>query len=353
MQGLWLEKVVTRFDDGSRIGPVSLSVEKGKMLALLGSSGSGKTTTLRVIAGLAPLVSGQLQFDGKDLSSVPAQARKVGMVFQNFGLFPHMTVEKNISFGLRMKKQSPQVIDTKVTKMLAAMHLEGLETRFTHQLSGGQKQRVALARTLIMDPDILLLDEPLSNLDANLRKETASFIRKAQQELGITTVFVTHDQEEALLLADEVAIMSNGEILQSAPPFDISERPKTAEVAYFMGAENLISGHVLSDNILDLKVGKFRIEQENLRNRKTLTQFMIRPENIDIRGRSERPANTELNEVPGTVEEARYLGGYMSYSVRVDNVSFAVKNSARNRYEMGEEIVLTLDAGAIWPLEAS
>ena len=352
MQGLWLKEMVTRFDDGSHIGPVSLSVPKGKMLALLGASGSGKTTTLRVIAGLAPLVSGKLQFNDENLSNIPAQSRKVGMVFQNFGLFPHMTVEKNISFGLRMKKRPQSQIDEKVRKMLAAMHLQGMEKRFTHQLSGGQKQRVALAQTLIMDPDILLLDEPLSNLDANLRKETAAFIRKTQQELGITTVFVTHDQEEALLLADEVAVMSRGRVVQSAPPFEISEHPKTVEVARFMGAENLLAGLFSRDNYLDLKIGKFNVSQKNMRNRENFDQFMIRPENIEIRQIGDQPASRALNEVTGIVEDARYLGGYMSYSVTVSDVSLVVKQNTRHRYLVGETVVLKLDAELIWPLEA-
>ena len=173
MSGLRLEDGGTVFDDGGRIGPVSLEVPNGQMMALLGASGSGKTTTLRMIAGLAPLLEGRLSFGEKDMSRVPVRERQVGMVFQNFGLFPHLNVEQNISFGLRMAGAGKERISEKLFWIINKTRLKGLEGRFAHELSGGQKQRVALARTLVMDPDILLLDEPLSNLDANLREEMA------------------------------------------------------------------------------------------------------------------------------------------------------------------------------------
>ncbi len=350
MQGLWLDNAVTRFDDGSQIGPVSLDVAKGTMLSLLGASGSGKTTTLRLIAGLEPLVSGEIYFSGTNMSHLHPSNRKVGMVFQNFGLFPHMTVEKNISFGLRMKRIAASVISEKVTSMCRVMRLEGLEQRFVQQLSGGQKQRVALARTLIMDPDILLLDEPLSNLDANLRFETATFIREMQQRLGITTVFVTHDQEEALLLADQVAVMTEGSIAQVGTPFDISERPKTTVVAEFMGGSNIFDGKVENETQIALGNMKLLGTVENLKQFPHANKFLIRAENIELHINS--ADENKMNFIRGEIIEARYIGGFMSYKVKAHNLVLDVREKARTQLKIGAQVTVAIDPEDIWPLEA-
>ncbi len=351
MQGLYLESITTQFENGDEIGPLTLNLEKGQMLALLGASGSGKTTTLRMIAGLSPLSSGRILFDGKDLGSRKVKNRKVGMVFQNFGLFPHMTVEKNISFGLRMQGVHRDVIAEKQDLLIHKMKLEGLEQRFAHQLSGGQRQRVALARTLILDPEILLLDEPLSNLDANLRRETAHFIRQVQKDLGITTVFVTHDQEEALLLADKVAVMAHGRIQQVAAPLEICEQPKSTEIARFMGAENLLTGRMRGDNLIMTAAGQIRISSGFALKAGEEHTIMIRPEHIELSSNLDEAAPSGSNCFEGVISEARYLGGYMSYTVTVEQAELIVRNDSRKSYSVGEQVSLRLNTETIWPFK--
>lgn len=349
MQGLYLESITTKFENGDEIGPLTFNLEKGQMLALLGASGSGKTTTLRMIAGLNPLSSGRILFDGKDLGSRNVKNRKVGMVFQNFGLFPHMTVEKNISFGLRMQGVQKDIIAEKLDILLHKMKLGGLEERFTHQLSGGQRQRVALARTLILDPDILLLDEPLSNLDANLRRETAHFIRQVQKDLGITTVFVTHDQEEALLLADQVAVMAQGRIQQVAAPLEICEKPRTTEIAKFMGAENLLTGRMRGDDQIMTAAGQIHISPGFALGAGEEHTIMIRPEHIELSSDMDRSTPAKFNSFKGVIREARYLGGYMSYTVAVEQAELIVRNDSRKSYAVGEPVNLHLNTDTIWP----
>ena len=351
MQGLYLEGITTKYENGDQIGPLTLNLEKGQMLALLGASGSGKTTTLRMIAGLNPLSSGRILFDGIDLGSRHAANRKVGMVFQNFGLFPHMTVEKNISFGLRMQGFQKDLIAEKLDVLLHKMKLDGLQDRFTHQLSGGQRQRVALARTLILDPEILLLDEPLSNLDANLRRETAHFIRQMQKDLGITTVFVTHDQEEALLLADRVAVMAQGQIQQVAPPLEICEKPKTTEIAKFMGAENLLTGRMRGDDLIVTAAGQIRLSSGFSLKAGEEHTVMIRPEHIELRTEQNRSSQAMINCFEGVISEARYLGGYMSYTVAVEQAELIVRNDSRTSYNVGDPVSLHLNTDTIWPFK--
>ncbi|WP_025899500.1 ABC transporter ATP-binding protein [Sneathiella glossodoripedis] len=349
MSGLSLESVVTRFEDGGQIGPISLSVPKGEMLSLLGPSGSGKTTTLRLIAGLEPLLGGDILFDGISLTTLDPRARKVGMVFQNYGLFPHMSVEKNISFGLRMKRVSASEVRARVEDMITVMQLSGLESRFMHQLSGGQRQRVALARTLVMDPDILLLDEPLSNLDANLRIETAKFIRDLQQRLNITTVFVTHDQEEALLLADRVAVMSEGGVDQVGTPTEITDRPASPKVARFMGGKNLFNGSVISDH--EVLIEDFRLSHslENSSAFRDAKLVMIRPEHIELKAEcGDGPLSD--NVIVGKILEARYIGGFMSYEVQANDTVFHVKSAGRERHKRGTTVQMRIPPDLIWPL---
>ncbi|WP_169569670.1 ABC transporter ATP-binding protein [Sneathiella limimaris] len=351
MSKLELRDVVAGFENGGELGPINLSVKKGAMLALLGASGSGKTTTLRLIAGLHEPLSGDILFSDHSLLTLSSKKRKVGMVFQNFGLFPHMTVENNINFGLRMKKAGNSEISKRTKDMIAAMKLGGLEGRFPHQLSGGQQQRVALARTLILDPDILLLDEPLSNLDANLRKETAAFISNLQREFGITTVFVTHDQEEALLLADEVAVIDQGAVLQVASPREISEKPNCLSVAKFMGVENLIPVLGKSEFGFETPIGEVQLQngQSNLSN---IPKFlMVRSEQIVLSDISEDATQTLMNSYVGEISDARYLSGFMTYKIRVNNEVLTARSAKDRIFKTGQRVGVMLNPETLWPIE--
>ena len=245
---LRLEDVSKRFGTVTALERSDLTVEPGLLLSLLGPSGCGKTTTLRIIAGFEAPDTGRVVIDGRDMSLLPPNRRGLGMVFQNYSLFPHMTVGENIAFGLKMARTDAAEIRRRVGEMLDLVHLPGHEERFPHQLSGGQQQRVALARSLVTDPSVLLLDEPLGALDKNLRENMQFELRRIQQTLGTTTILVTHDQEEALTLSDRVVVMNEGRILQVGTPNDIYESPRTRFVSEFLGTSNLFEGHIESRN---------------------------------------------------------------------------------------------------------
>ena len=241
---LRLEDVSKRFGAVTALERADLAVEPGLLLSLLGPSGCGKTTTLRIIAGFEAPDTGRVVIDGRDMGLLPPNKRGLGMVFQNYSLFPHMTVGDNIAFGLKMAGAGAGEIRRRVGEMLDLVHLPGHEERFPHQLSGGQQQRVALARSLVTDPSVLLLDEPLGALDKNLRENMQFELRRIQQALGITTILVTHDQEEALTLSDRVVVMNEGRILQVGTPSDVYEYPRTRFVSEFLGTSNLFEGAI-------------------------------------------------------------------------------------------------------------
>ena len=236
---LSLEKIVKRYAGTQALGPVDIAVSEGEFLTLLGPSGCGKTTTLQIIAGLNQPTEGRLLLKGRDITSLAPPYRDIGLVFQNYALFPHRTIAENVAFGLRMRKVPAEDIVKRVRSMLEIVGLPGVEERYPHQLSGGQRQRVAVARALVIEPSILLLDEPLSNLDALLRKHMRHELRQIQQRLGITTVFVTHDQDEAFEMSDRVILMQGGKVQQVGAPEDIYDRPQTRFAAEFIGEANL------------------------------------------------------------------------------------------------------------------
>src|SRR6266568_2400901 len=277
-----IDGVVKRFGAVTAVDRAELTVEDGELFTLLGPSGCGKTTLLRLLAGFSQPDAGQIRFGDRVVSGLRPYERNIGMVFQNYALWPHMTVRANVAYGLRLRKLAPAEIETRLAEGLRKVNLVGFESRYPGQLSGGQQQRVALARALVLNPDILLLDEPLSNLDAKIRVQVRAEIRKLQQELGITTVYVTHDQEEALSLADRVAVMRDGQVLQLAPPKTLYERPANRFVADFVGTNNLVPGEVQERRgdqlVVDTALGRLRaIPNGAVAGRCVLA---IRPENV-------------------------------------------------------------------------
>lgn len=239
-----LENVVKTFDTFRAVRDVSLDIESGELLALLGPSGSGKTTILRMVAGLEYTDGGRIFFGDEDATNIPVRDRGVGFVFQHYALFPHMTLHENIAFGMRVSKvkRDKAAIDARVRELLSLVKLDGLGERFPAQISGGQRQRVALARALSVDPKVLLLDEPFGALDANVRRDLRRWLREIHDALGITTIFVTHDQEEALDLADRVVILNQGEIVQQGTPKEVCRQPNSSFVMRFLGDANRVSG---------------------------------------------------------------------------------------------------------------
>ena len=265
---------------------LDLNIYEGEFLTLLGSSGCGKTTILRMISGMEDVTSGSIFMNGKDITSLEPMKREINTIFQNYALFSHMTIEKNIGFGLKMKKVDKDEVKKEVKKMLSLIKLEGYENRKPSQLSGGEQQRVAIARALINNPKVLLLDEPLSALDKKLRKEMEIELKMLQQKLGITFIYVTHDQEEALTMSDRIIILKNGKIEQIDTPQNIYKYPKSKYVADFIGDSNIFDGYVKSYTknkcIIKVdKVGEFEIENKNYEENDKVT-IMIRPENFRI-----------------------------------------------------------------------
>ena len=244
MAVLELKNLTKRFGSFTAVDKMNLTVADGEMVALLGESGCGKTTTLRMIAGFTQPEEGEVVIDGKTMNQIPPYKRNVGIFFQNYALFPHLNTFDNVAFGLKLKKLPKEEIRQRVERMLGLVKLDGMEKRFPRELSGGQQQRVALARALVTEPTVLLLDEPLSNLDAKLRVEMQVEIKRIQRDLGITTIIVTHDQEEAVSLADRVVVMSKGRILQLGEPKEVFDRPEDLFVADFMGFGNFFSATV-------------------------------------------------------------------------------------------------------------
>jgi len=289
---------------------LNLSVNRGEILSILGPSGCGKTTTLRMIAGLETPTSGEIRVNGKNITSVPARSRNIGLVFQNYALFPHLDVFENVAFGLRTRRLKPEtLVEERVRRALANVRMEEFERRAVHQLSGGQQQRIALARALAVEPDFLLLDEPLSNLDPSLREDLRDQIRSIIRHLNMTTIFVTHDQQEALSLADRMAIMESGVCRQIGTPDEVYSRPADAFVARFLGKANVLPGEFVGLGSGELAV--------------------IRPEKI-ILGEGTRS---------GTVAKVAFEGAIVNYVLEVDGQQVNVRSFYGDRiYGVGEKV---------------
>lgn len=276
-----LKDVSKSFDDTQVLKSIDMELEQGRFYTLLGPSGCGKTTILRIIAGFSQASSGQVLIEGREVTKVPANQRKVNTVFQDYALFPHMNVFDNIAFGLSVKKVDKTTISNKVNEMLKLVQLQGFENREINELSGGQKQRVAIARALINEPDVLLLDEPLSALDLKLRTDMQYELRELQQRLGITFVFVTHDQEEALAMSDWIFVLNNGEIVQSGTPKDIYDEPINRYVADFIGESNIVNARMIEDYKVEFVGYQFECEDAGIPHGEAV-EVVIRPEDIQI-----------------------------------------------------------------------
>ena len=343
MTQLELTKLVKRFGDVAAVKGISLLVEPGSLVALLGPSGCGKTTTLRMIAGLEQPTEGDILFDGASVAGIPPEKREIGMVFQRYVLFPHMSVEKNVSFGLRMKGVDRAEIDRRVREIMKVVQLEGFENRFPSQLSGGQQQRVAIARTVVTNPRLLLMDEPLSNLDAKLREEMRAFITELQARLNITTLFVTHDQVEAIELADKIGVIFGGELVQFGTPEEIFNRPATLQIANFMGATNVIKGQLKTRQALETSAGTLNLLRPLSQNEGSPITATIRPEHIDISYEA-----GQTNTLKASVTEAVYYGGIVSYTVKAADFELNIKDRSVRRFDVGEEVYLHLGERHIW-----
>ena len=311
---------------------VSAQIMEGEFFSLLGPSGCGKTTLLRTIAGFEDLTDGVVLIDGKDMDGVPPNQRPANMVFQSYAIFPHLNVGENVAFGLRRKKMSILEKKEKVKEALKMVGLVGYENRSSHTLSGGQLQRVALARALILRPRVLLLDEPLSALDKKLREQMQTELRRLQRQVGITFILVTHDQEEALIMSDRIAVMFDGEIAQLDSPQELYSRPKTKEVANFIGIMNFLPAIAsdAKDGLIKVKIpglGDALIGEDQAPSGSIGTQIGIRPEMLTILLSDDQKAE---KEVVGTVVEVNYYGDMSYYSIALDGVTEPLSVSMRN-----------------------
>jgi putative spermidine/putrescine transport system ATP-binding protein len=320
MPHLELRGLQKRFGATTAVQALSLSVEKGELIGLLGPSGCGKTTTLRMIGGLMPATEGHILVAGRDLTALPPHKRDMGIVFQNYALFPHMDVAGNLAFGLEMRKVPAAERDRRVQRAMAMVRLENFASRRPRELSGGQQQRVALARALVIEPSILLLDEPLSNLDANLREEMRNEIRDIQQRLGITAVFVTHDQSEALAICDRIAVMRLGVLEQLGTPFEIYERPANEFVAGFVGRVNRAVGERLPQGML--RLGDTFLHGTGDAPPGPVT-IMIRPHRIALGGAA--PEGDGWNSATGTVTRRTFVGDLLSIEVAIGSATLLVE----------------------------
>lgn len=340
--------IVKRYDEVTVIPKLSLKIEDGEFFTLLGPSGCGKTTLLRMVAGFNSIEEGEISFNSTVINNIPAHKRNIGMVFQNYAIFPHMTVEQNVEYGLKLRKLDKAENKKRLEDILKVVKIEQYKDRLPDKLSGGQQQRVALARAVVIHPTVLLMDEPLSNLDAKLRIEMRTAIREIQKKVGITTVYVTHDQEEALAISDRIAIMNQGVIQQIATPREIYSRPANVFVATFIGHSNLFTGN------LSIESGKhyvvfpdgYKVAVSNLKNTVKHGQFItisVRPEEFVISG--------DNTGIKGKVRFSTFLGKYINYEIELKNGEVIEVtqdiNSNDYVYDIGEELYLEVNSRKI------
>ena len=314
-----LKNISKQYEDNKVLNNLSLNIRKNEFVTLLGPSGCGKTTTLKIIAGFETADSGSIMFKNKDISDIPPYKRQLNTVFQKYALFPHMNVYENIAFGLKIKKLSKDEIDKKVKEMLRMVSLSGFERRSIESLSGGQQQRVAIARALVNEPEVLLLDEPLGALDLKLRKEMQLELKKIQQELGITFIFVTHDQEEALTMSDTIVVMNKGLIQQKGTPEDIYNEPANAFVADFIGESNILDGIMVEDFKVIFADREFECVDKGFEPNEEI-DVVIRPEDFKI-------VKAEEGMLKGTVKSVIFKGVHYEMVVEENNRTWILHNT--------------------------
>jgi spermidine/putrescine ABC transporter ATP-binding subunit len=322
MSDLILDQVTYRYGTLAATDRVSLEIQRGEFFALLGPSGSGKSTILRLIAGFNTPDEGRILMNGEDILNTPVHKRHIGFVFQNFALFPHMTVEQNVAFGLESQHMPRTILKERVVNALELVQLTGLEKRRPSQLSGGQQQRVAFARAVVIEPRVLLLDEPLASLDRKLRVEMQVELRQLQQRLGITTIFVTHDQEEALTLADRVAVMKAGRIEQIGEPLAVYARPKTRFVAEFLGLSNIFTGEIVEASedyalVRTTLAGVIKAKAHERFTVRNKVQVMVRPEQMHLQ--LDKPHNGDFNMLQAYIGHISYAGASVTYNLYSDH----------------------------------
>lgn len=338
-----LKDIFVSFDGEQVLDGLNLDIRDKEFITLLGPSGCGKTTTLRIIAGFLEPDAGEIVFEGKRINGVPAYKRQVNTIFQRYALFPHLNVYENIAFGLRVKKLKEKEIKETVTEMLSLVNLEGFEKRSVSTLSGGQQQRVAIARAIANKPKVLLLDEPLAALDLKLRKDMQKELRRIQRQLGITFIFVTHDQEEALTMSDRVVVMDKGKIQQIGTPQDIYNEPKNAFVADFIGESNILDGVMHNDFSAEFSGHLFECLDKGFSKNETV-DVVVRPEDVDI-------VPAEKGMLKGVVTSVDFLG--VHYEIIVDIGGFKWMIQTTDECFVGDNVGLNIDPDAIHIMKKS
>ncbi|MBE6049191.1 MAG: ABC transporter ATP-binding protein [Clostridium sp.] len=328
-----LKKINKCYGENTILNDLSLNIKSNEFLTLLGPSGCGKTTTLKIIAGFETADSGEVIFEGENIVNLPPNKRQVNTVFQKYALFPHMNVYENIAFGLKIKKLSKNDIDEKVKAMLKMVSLSGFEKRSIDSLSGGQQQRVAIARALVNEPKVLLLDEPLGALDSKLRKEMQIELKNIQQRLGITFIFVTHDQEEALTMSDTIVVMNNGVIQQKGTPEDIYNEPSNAFVAKFIGESNILDGIMLEDFKVIFSNKEFVCVDKGFEPNENI-DVVVRPEDIGI-------SSKEDGMLKGIVKSVIFKGVHYEMVVETEDFSWKIHNT--KHFKEGTPVSLTIN----------
>jgi spermidine/putrescine transport system ATP-binding protein len=340
LEEIRIENLTKSFDGFIAVNDVSLNIKPGELFSFLGPSGCGKTTLLRMIAGFETPLTGRIMLGNQDITQLPPYKRQVNTIFQNYSLFPHMTVYENVAFALRIKKVPNTEIDARVKEMLQLVKMEDQSAKYPNTISGGQKQRVAIARALINKPKVLLLDEPLAALDLKLRQHMLIELMNIHDAVGITFIYVTHDQSEAMSISDRAAVMNHGNIIQSGPPDDIYERPASIFSAYFIGETNLIPAEVTSieEDYVDLKCdagnGEYFEIDSTFHFRPEVGQKLtvsLRPEKIAI-SRTKPRAQEDINVIKGIIEDILYLGSHTQYIVKVGNLKFRVFSQHKRVY---------------------
>ena len=326
-----LKGITKTFDDQQVLKGIDLNIYENEFLTLLGPSGCGKTTLLRILGGFESADNGEVLFNGKDIAKVPPYKREINTVFQKYALFPFLNVYDNVAFGLNLKKMDKDVIDKKVKNILALVGLEGFEKRDVTRLSGGQQQRVAIARALVNEPKVLLLDEPLGALDAKLRKDMQIELKKIQKEVGITFVFVTHDQEEALSMSDTIVVLNDGVIQQIGTPMDIYNEPENRFVANFIGESNIIEGNMIRDCLVCFDGIEFPCVDKGFKDNEEV-EVVLRPEDIDI-------VEPDKSKLKGKVASIVFKGVHYEIIVRTDRRDYKIHTT--DYHEVGKAVGLS------------